>query len=291
VLYQAHMAELAGITNGAAARAQEARRAVDEARAVLASRQAAAQAAQTQLTQIRPLVENGIEPQMTLVQAQSSAASTRSEAAAAAAALQRAQANVSTALAAGQEQISAWRARAGTELDTAQAELNARRHTMPALADRLRRTTVTSPIAGRVNRVLVNTPGGTVPPGSPLVEVVPSADTLVIEAQFNPKDIATVKIGQRAKVSITAYDSTVYGSLDGEVIAVSPDATVNERTGESHYLVRVRTKSTALEAHGGRRLPIGPGMLADVSLLGDSQSILSYIFSPIVKLKDGAFRE
>jgi membrane fusion protein, adhesin transport system len=139
--------------------------------------------------------------------------------------------------------------------------------------------------------VLVNTPGGTVPPGSPLVEVVPSADTLVIEAQFNPKDIATVKIGQRAKVSITAYDSTVYGSLDGEVIAVSPDATVNERTGESHYVVRVRTKSTALVAHGGRRLPIGPGMLADVSLLGDSQSILSYIFSPITKLKDSAFRE
>jgi adhesin transport system membrane fusion protein len=205
--------------------------------------------------------------------------------------LQRAQANVATAVATGQEQVSSWRARAGAELDTAQAELAARRQSIPALADRLRRTTVTAPIAGRVNRVLVNTPGGTVTPGSALVEIVPSADTLVIEAQFSPKDIATVRVGQRAKVSITAYDSSVYGSLEGEVIAVSPDATVNERTGESHYLVRVRTKAKALDASGGRHLPITPGMLADVSLLGESQSVLSYILSPIVKLKDSAFRE
>ena len=290
-LYRSRMAELAGIANAAAARATESRRAVDEARAVLASRQAVAQAAQSQLSQIRPLVENGIEPQMSLVQAQSAAASARSEAAAAAAALQRAQANVATAVATGQEQVSSWRARAGGELDTAQAELAARRQSMPALADRLRRTTVTAPIAGRVNRVLVNTPGGTVTPGSPLVEIVPSADSLVIEAQFNPKDIATVRVGQRARVNVTAYDSAIYGALDGEVINVSPDATVNERTGESHYIVRVRTKSAGLTTKDGRPLPIGPGMLADVSLLGESQSVLSYILSPIVRLQDSAFRE
>ncbi len=291
VLYRARMSELAGLSNAASARALEARRAVDEARAVLASRQAAAQAAETQLGQIRPLVERGIEPQMTLVQAQSAAASSRADASAAAAALQRAQANVATALSTRQEQIASWHARAGSELDTAQAELSARQRTLPALADRVRRTTITAPIAGRVNRVLVTTLGGSVTPGSPLVEIVPSDEALVIETLLNPKDIATVKIGQKAKVSITAYDSSIYGSLEGTVIGVSPDATVNERTGESHFTVRVRTSSSALMAHGGRRLPIGPGMLADVSLLGDSQSVLSYILSPITKLSDSAFRE
>ena len=260
-LYRSRMAELEGITNAAAARTMESRRAVEEARAVLAARQATAQAAQTQLSQIKPLVDNGIEPQMSLVQAQSNAATTRSEAAAAAAALQRAQANVATAMASGQEQVNSWRARSGTELDTAQAELDARRQSIPALADRLRRTTVAAPIAGRINRVLINTPGGTVVPGSPLVEIVPTADRLVVEAQFNPKDIATVRIGQRAKVGITAYDSSIYGcskatssgfrptprSTNARAKAITPSA-----SGQRPADFSARTESPCRSAPGCR---------------------------------------
>ncbi|MFM2100245.1 MAG: hypothetical protein RLZZ366_1784, partial [Pseudomonadota bacterium] len=112
-----------------------------------------------------------------------------------------------------------------------------------------------------------------------------------IETLVNPKDIAAIRLGQNAKVNITAYDSSVYGALTGNVIAISPDAINNERTGESHYMVRVRTTTNTLAGQGGAKLPIGPGMIADVSLLGDKQSVLSYIFSPITKLKDTAFRE
>ena len=62
--------------------------------------------------------------------------------------------------------------------------------------------------------------------------------------------------------------------MDGAVITISPDATVDERTGESHYTVRVRTFADTLRDRDGRKLLIGPGMTADVNLLGTSARFL-----------------
>ena len=116
-------------------------------------------------------------------------------------------------------------------------------------------------------------------------------DQASIEAAVAAKDIASVKIGQKAKVQISAYDSAIYGSMEGRVVAVSPDAVVNERTGESHYLVRVRTTANAITDDAGRRLPIGPGMGADVNLLGDKRTVLAYILTPLTRLSETAFTE
>jgi adhesin transport system membrane fusion protein len=113
----------------------------------------------------------------------------------------------------------------------------------------------------------------------------------MVETMVRPADIGGVRMGQHAKVSITAYDSSVYGSLDGSVVAISPDATVNERTGESFYMVRVTTTDKMVDKRTGKPLQLGPGMVADVSLLGDKRTVLSYIFSPITKLGDRALRE
>jgi adhesin transport system membrane fusion protein len=159
------------------------------------------------------------------------------------------------------------------------------------LAERVDRTVVKAPLPGRINRVLVTTVGAAVAPGAPLVEIVPSEETLLIETMIRPQDIAFVRMDQKAKVNITAYDPSVYGALDGVVVSISPDAVVNERTGESFYTVQVRTTSSALKDRTGKPLPIGTGMVADVSLLGDKRTILEYILSPLTKLQSRAFRE
>ena len=148
-----------------------------------------------------------------------------------------------------------------------------------------------APLPGRVNRVLVTTRGGSVSPGAPLVEIVPSEESLLIEARVLPDDISFVSLNQRAKVAITAYDRAVYGTLDGRVVAMSPDAITDERTGEVFYLVRVRTSSNALRDPHGRPMPIGPGMVAEVDLLGDTRTVLQYILSPITRLSETALRE
>jgi adhesin transport system membrane fusion protein len=184
-----------------------------------------------------------------------------------------------------------WRSRAATELAAAQTELAARRRALPALAERVERTVLRAPLPGRVNRVLVTTRGGTVQPGQPLVEIVPSEESLLVEVQVRPEDIAFVRMGQESKVAITAYDRSVYGTLDGRVVGISPDAVLDERTGLSHYTVRVRTSANALTHPSGQRLPISPGMVAEVNLLGDSRTVLQYILTPITRLGETALRE
>jgi adhesin transport system membrane fusion protein len=146
-------------------------------------------------------------------------------------------------------------------------------------------------LPGRINRVLVTTVGAAVGPGAPLVEIVPSEESLLIESMISPQDIAFVHIGQRAKVNITAYDSSIYGGLEGTVAAIAPDAVLNEQTGQSFYTVQVRTSKSAIKGRDGRPMSIGTGMTADVSLLGDKRTVMEYILSPITKLKNTAFRE
>ena len=289
-LHTARMADLSSMLGAANARAVQAERSVAEAEAALASRRSALGAAETELNLIRPLVERGIEPRLTLVQAENTAAIASSDVAAASAAVSRAQSSVAEARASLAQQRQDWRSRAAQELAAAQAEMVALRRALPALSERVERTVVRSPLAGRVNRVLVTTVGGTIQPGAPLVEIVPSEENLLVEVQMRPSDIAWVRIGQDAKINITAYDSSIYGALDGKVVAISPDATLNERTGESFYTVRVATDDK-LVGKEGKPLEIGPGMIADVSLLGDKRSVMSYILSPLTKLSQTALRE
>lgn len=290
-LHASRMADLSSLLGAASARSAQADRAVAEAEAAYAARVSARAARDTEVRLMRPLVQRGIEPRLTLIQAESAAAVAASEVEQAAATISRSRSAVVEARASAAQIRQDWRSRAATELATAQAELDARRRTLPALADRVERTVVRAPLAGRVNRVLVTTVGGTVTPSMPLVEIVPSEESLLVEVRVRPEDIAFVRMNQPAKVAITAYDRAIYGTLDGEVVSISPDSVAEERTGETFYLVRVRTSANALRDQAGRRLPIGPGMIAEASLLGDRRTVLQYILTPITRLSETALRD
>ncbi len=255
-LYRSRMADYGSMIAAAEARVTQSERSVAEASAALSSRRSALAAATTELNLIRPLVERGIEPRLSLVQAENAAAMAQGDAAAASAALTRTQSAVAEARATLARQRQDWRSQSAQELATAQGEMLALRRQLPELSARVQRTTVRSPVAGRINRVLITTVGGTIAPGAPLVEVVPSEGSLIVEALIQPRDIAWIRIGQRAKINVTAYDSAIYGGLVGSVISISPDATTNEKTGESLYTVRVATREKLVDQLG-RTLEIG----------------------------------
>lgn len=289
-LRKARMAELGSLSGAGSARAEQAERAVVEAEAILEARRGNLSAAQKELDMLRPLAARQIVSRLELVKAENAVSVARNEVTAAEAAVSRARAAIAEARASTAQGRSDWVGRSGSELAAAQAELAARERAMPALTDRVDRTAIRAPLTGRVNRVLVTTVGGTVSAGMPLAEIVPSDDALYVETMILPQDIANVRLAQNAKVEITAYRATIYGKLEGEVVTISPDVVINEKTGESFYTVEVRTTSR-LTGPDGRLLPIGPGMIANVSLLGEERSILSYIFTPFTQLKENAFRE
>ena len=92
--------------------------------------------------------------------------------------------------------------------------------------------------------------------------------------------------GQAATVKFSAYDFSIYGGMDAEVENISPDTVVDER-GNAFYLVRVRTKG----AKFNDKLPIIPGMTAEVDILTGNKSVLAYLLKPVLKAKAYALRE
>ena len=289
-LHAARSAELSGIMAAGGARVEQARRMVAAAQSSLEAKRSTLAAAERELAMIRPLVEKQIIPRIDLIRTENAVQVARNDVDVALATIARARAAIAEAGAQTAQQRSDWMSRAGIELSQAQAELAAKQQQMPALSDRLERTVIRAPMSGKVNRVLVTTVGGSVSAGVPVAEIVPSENTLYIEALIKPSDIANVHLGQRSKVEVTAYNSAIFGMLDGKVTGISPDAVLNEKTGESFYTVHVEAIGT-LRDPAGKVLPIGPGMVANVSLLGEKRSILSYLFTPITRLTETAFRE
>ena len=179
--------------------------------------------------------------------------------------------------------------KAKSELNEVLAELEDVSASAIALKDRLRRTNVLSPVTGTINRLLVNTVGGVIQPGMDLVEIVPLEDTLVIEAQIKPADIAFLRPEQEAKVKFTAYDFTIYGGLDAKLEHISADSIADEK-GNSFYLVRLRTSKNYIGPELNP-LPIIPGMVASVDILTGKKTILSYLMKPVLRAKYMALRE
>lgn len=290
-LYLSRQLDLQGLTSAGQARLIQAERAVAEAEANVDAAVAARDGARQQAEMLRPLVANGIEPRLSLIQADRQASVATSQAVQARAAVARAQSSVAEARAVLSQTRQDWRAKAAQELAATQAELAAKRQALPALQDRFNRTTVRAPLAGRINRVLATTVGGSIRPGEPLVEIVPVDRGLTIEARVRPSDIAFVRQGQRALVKITAYDYSIYGGLEGNVIGISPDSIRDERTEETYYTIRILTKQDGLTDQHGRKLPISSGMVADVNLIGDKRSVMSYLLTPFTRLSEEAFTE
>src|SRR5690606_26425227 len=100
-----------------------------------------------------------------------------------------------------------------------------------------------SPIHAEVKQVLVNTVGQAVQPNANIVELVPLEETLLVEAQVKPQDIAFIRPGLKASVKVTAYDFSIYGGLDGVVESISADSFEEKKEGreETFYKIQVRT--------------------------------------------------
>lgn len=136
---------------------------------------------------------------------------------------------------------------------------------------------------------MVTTIGGVVDAGMPIVELLPLDDTLLVEAEVQPQDIAFLHPGQQARVKLTAYDFARYGALEGSVENISADAILNEQD-QYVYIIKVRTQENSLPTDDGG-LPILPGMVAEVDILNGKKSIMRYLINPVLKLRDNAFRE
>lgn len=152
--------------------------------------------------------------------------------------------------------------------------------------DREVRKTITSPVKGTVKKMYFHTLGGIVKPGDPVVEITPIGDSLMIIGRIKTSDRARVWIGQTVSVSISAFDFSRYGALDGTLTAISPDSFVDDK-GTSYYEVKIKTDKASFS----ETELVLPGMSAEINILTGKKTIMEYILKPLKDIKQNALRE
>ena len=243
-----------------------------------------------EIATLSPLVKNGLAPETRLIALQREEESSLGRANSAVSAQKR--------IKAGLEEIDqqlvaekqAYLTSALTDLSSIEAEITELTARIPALESRVERTKVKSPVDGVINRVNYVTSDAYVSTGDVLLEIVPTGADLIVETKIDPKDIAEIVLGQDVKISLTAYDPSKYGRIDGKVISISADAISDQQTGTQHYLVDVSIDTTLYE-DDGTDVIILPGMVASIDVLSGKRSILQYFWQPIAKTKEKALRD
>jgi adhesin transport system membrane fusion protein len=191
------------------------------------------------------------------------------------------------------ERGNRFRQDAQAELVRARNELALLDEQMVVRDDALRRSTLVSPVQGIVKVIRHHTPGGVVAAGATVMEVVPVADSVLIEARVRPADIGFVRVGQPVEIKLSAYEYTIFGALKGRVEVLSPDALGDpERAaqpGGTWYRALVRADAAGLE-HQGRGLPVLPGMTGSAEIRTGQRSVLAFLLTPMRKSSE-AFRE
>ena len=192
-----------------------------------------------------------------------------------------------------QERINRFRQDASAELVRVQTELTMMGEQQVVRDDMIKRTVLTSPVRGMVKNIRMNTLGGVVAGGAPVMEIVPLGDLVLVELRIKPADIGFIKLQQSVEIKLTSYDYAVYGSLRGQVMTMSPDALGdserNAGADGTWYRALVRADPNTLKA-GGKPLAVLPGMVGTAEISTGRRSVLSFLVRPMMKAQE-AFTE
>lgn len=246
--------------------------------------------ANRELTLTRPLAEKNIIPEVELLKLERSVNDIQGDLQAIKLLRPKSKASLNEAVLQRRETALKYRTDTRAELNKMQTELSRMNEAQVGVQDKVEKALMTSPVVGTIKTIHINTLGGVITPGQPLMEIVPTQDKLLIEAKIKPQDIAFLHPGLPAIVKITAYDFAKYGGLSGTVEHISADTTQDDK-GNSFYVIRVRTESSSIIKKDKTKLPIIPGMMTTVDVITGKRTVLEYILNPVLRAKQSALRE
>jgi adhesin transport system membrane fusion protein len=174
---------------------------------------------------------------------------------------------------------------AQSDLARAEGELGGVRQSVALRRDTLLHTELRAPMAGLVKNVRVTTEGAVLRPGEEMLQIVPVEDELIVEARIRPQDIGSLHPGLHTTVKLDAYDYTIYGTLDGTLVYLSPDTLSDDiKPGETpYYRARVRIASPHFKARPQTPVVLTPGMTTTVEVATGSHTVWQYLTKPLTK--------
>lgn len=182
-----------------------------------------------------------------------------------------------------------WTTEVAKDLREAQAKLADVTPRLQAARDVLDRTNMRSPYAGYVVDLSVFSVGGVIQRGDKVMDIVPSQNGLVTEANINVDDIHDIHPGMRAELHFTAYKQRLIPVIHGDVIDVSADRLTDKRTGMPYYTALVRVNDRELAA--SKDVQLYPGMAVTVVIPTKERTALDYLIGPIAASFDQSFRQ
>ncbi len=235
------------------------------------------------------LLKDGLTPEMEHLQLEAEVESLQGEAQSLKPSIPRAKSAISEAESRVSEERNRFRSAAREELVKTEQAIGRINELLVSADEQGMRAMIRSPIDGVVQNLKYNTIGGVVRPGEPIMEIVPTGASLVIDAKLNPADRAFVVLEQPVVVKLSTYDFARFGGLDGKVTMVAPDTSIDEQ-GETYFRIFVTTDKTYL-GDDPDLYKITPGMQATVDIHTGEKSVMEYLIMPVLKLKHEAFRE
>ncbi len=148
---------------------------------------------------------------------------------------------------------------------------------------------VKAPASGTVTAVHVKTVGAVVQAGTVLAEIVPDEKAILVMARLPAEDVADVYPGQIAQVSLSAYDVSRHGTLEGRVSKIAQNTTQEENM-PPFYQTIIEIDSPRF-SKSDEELIIVPGSPVMVDIIGNKRTIMSYILTPLERAAGRAFRE
>ena len=291
-LFAARRLELAGQLAVLEQRLQQRQQDLQSAQATVGTADRTAGFIEEEIAFVEPLVRDNIAPATRLLELQRQLEQVRGDQDRALVAIEQARSGIIELETEIVNAEAKYQLRAMDELNSVVAEQSELRESLPILEERVSRTVIRAPLDGIINRLNFRTPGGFVNTGDIVLELVPTGEALIVEAQIMPQDISRISFGDLVRIRLSAYDSAKYGSVDGRVIRISPDAVVDERNnGASHYLVDVAIEGELILEDTGESVIFMPGMTATVDVISGKRTVLEYIWQPVARVQELALRD
>lgn len=177
--------------------------------------------------------------------------------------------------------------------------------------DRVAQMTLRATTGGTVQQLAATTVGQVLNSGQQVMTIVPDNGKLIAVGFLKNEDIGFVKIGQGVTVKVESFPYTRYGTLKGTVDQISRDSveinseaahvdtqlhpqpedqTPLPKTNNLIYPVRVALQSDTMRIDG-KDVRLKPGMNVTLEIKTADQSVLQFLFSPLIRQGTEAFHE
>ena len=203
------------------------------------------------------------------------------------------QARLNEAIGESRAQISFLRGQQASEAAAQQREVQANladlTEKMNVSRDVSSRRQVAAPVDGTVVNLRVVTLGAVIGPGQPIVDIVPANEKIVVSARVKANDVDVVHQGLVAEIKLTPYKARTMPMLRGSVREISADAAYDEKSNSLYYETEIVLDEKELKKLHDVHLV--SGMPAEVFINLGSQSLMQYLFQPLIDSFQRAFRE